>query len=198
MYTAAGAGGRKFFNKNVYLTGEIKLPCMFSKTSFFLITMFMVFSTASAQIADLQEKKPVTIDGVEYGYIIKNEQTKNNKGEEYARYEISLYATNKSGCTKLFAERSSIYSSDAPNLLATYNCTNANGKRLTARSGTVKAREFNVNVKVKEGDKEVNKFVKAGYVFRNGETLKTNIVVLVPLNERPVINCSLNSLPEMQ
>ena len=170
---------------------------MFCKTTFLLLTMLVVFGTVSAQLADLEEKKPVTIDGVEYGYIIKNEQTKAAKGEEYGRFEITLYASNKSGCTKLFADRSSTYSLDAANLLATYNCTNANGKRLTAKSGTVKARDFNVNVKLKEGDKDVIRTVKAGYMFRNGETLKTNIIVLVPLNERPVINCSPNSLPEM-
>lgn len=171
---------------------------MFTKTSFLLLSMFMVLGTASAQIIDLSEKKPVLLNGVEYGYIIKNEQTKTNKGEEYGRFEITLYATNKSGCTKLFAERTAIYSYDDPALLATYNCTNANGKRLTAKTGNVKAREFNVNVKVKEGDKEVNRVARAGYMFRNGETLRTNIIVLVPLNERPVITCSLNSLPELQ
>lgn len=171
---------------------------MFRKTSFLLSIMLIASAAASAQIIDLAEKKPAFVNEVEYGYIIKNEQTKNAKGEEYGRYEITLYATNKSGCTRLFAERSTIYSTDAPNLLATFNCTNANGKRLTAKSGDVKARDFNVNVKVKEGDKEVTRLVRAGYMFRNGETLKTNIIVLVPLGERPVINCSLNALPEMQ
>ena len=171
---------------------------MFCKTSFLLVTLLLALSTASAQLADLGEKKPATINGIEYGYIIKNEQTKNAKGEEYGRFEITLYATNKSGCTRLFAERSNIYSSEEPNLLATFNCSNANGKRLTAKSGNVKARDFYINAKLKEGDKEVNRSVKAGYIFRNGETLKTNIIVLVPLNERPVISCSLNSLPELQ
>jgi len=171
---------------------------MFCKFPFLLISMFLLSNSLCAQIADLEEKKPVSIDGVEYGYVVKNEQTKNNKGEEYSRYEISLYATNRSGCTKLFADRTGSYSLDAPNLLATFNCTNANGKRLTAKTGTVNAREFNVNVKVKEGDKEVNKYVKAGYIFRNGETVKANIIVLVPLNQRPVMNFSANSLPELQ
>lgn len=163
-----------------------------------MLIMPVIFNAASAQFAELGEKKPATINGIEYGYIIKNEQTKTAKGEEYGRYEITLYATNKSGCTKLFAERTAAYSYDDASLLATYNCTNANGKRLTAKSGKVKARDFNVTVKVKEGDKEVSRLVKAGYIFRNGETLKTNIIVLVPLNERPVISCNLNSLPEMQ
>ncbi|MBL7700609.1 MAG: hypothetical protein JNM14_00035 [Ferruginibacter sp.] len=171
---------------------------MLYKISFLLLAIFVAFITGSAQIVDLKEKTPTLINGVEYGYLIKNEQTKSNKGEEYSRFEIALYATNKSGCTKLYAERTAIYSYDDPALLATFNCTNANGKRLTAKSGNVKAREFNVNVKVKEGDKEVNRVARAGYMFRNGETLRANIIVLVPLNERPAITCSLNTLPELQ
>jgi len=170
---------------------------MFSKTYFLLLIMLLAWGTTQAQLTDLEEKKPATIDGIEYGYIIKNEQTKNAKGEEYGRFEITLYATNKTGCTLLFADRSYSYSTDA-NLLATFNCVNANGKRLTAKSGTVKARDFNVNVKVKENDKDVTRLTKAGYIFRNGETIRTNIIVLVPLNERPIINCSPNSLPELQ
>lgn len=169
-----------------------------SRKYYFLLMLTILSSgLAFAQVTTIEEKKPALVDGVEYGYIVKNEQTKNAKGEEYGRFEITLYATNKSGCTKLFSDRPASYSQDA-NLLATFNCINANGKRLTAKSGVVKARDFNVSVKMKEGDKEVNRWVKAGYMFRNGETVKTNIIVLVPLNERPVINCSLNSLPELQ
>ena len=171
---------------------------MSCKISLLLSSMLMVCNTLSAQIADIEEKKPVTINGIEYGYIIKNEQTKTNKGEEYARFEITLYTTNKSGCTKLYADRNASFSTEDPNLLVTFNCTNANGKRLTAKSGTIKAREFNVNAKIKDGDKEYNRYVRAGYMFRNGETLKTNIIVLVPLNQRPVINCSVNYLQELQ
>ena len=78
-----------------------------------------------------------------------------------------------------------------------FNCTNANGKRLTAKSGTVKARDFYVNAKVQENGKEVTRTVKAGYIFRNGETLKNNIIVLVPKGERPVIQCTVNNLPEL-
>ena len=150
-----------------------------------------------AQMADLEEKKPETVDGIEYGYYIKNEQTKSVKDEEYGRFEITLYATNKSGCTKIYTERTTKLSSESSSLIAGFNCTNANGKRLTAKSGTVKAREFYLNAKVQENGKEITKAVKAGYIFRNGETLKTNIIVLVPKGERPVIQCTVNNLPEL-
>lgn len=171
---------------------------MFCKTSFLLFVLLLAAFAGFSQQTNLDENKPAVINGVEYGYIIRNEQSKSAKGEEYGRFEISLYATNKSGCTKLYSDRNSFLSSDAVNLLVTFNCNNANGKRLTAKSGTVKARDFYINAKVTENGKEVSQSVKAGYIFRNGETIKTNIIVLVPKGERPVMNCTLNSLPELQ
>lgn len=170
---------------------------MVSRISFLLFSILFSAVQSTAQMTDLEEKKTAIIDEIEYGYFIKNEQVKNVKDEEYSRFEITLYATNKSGCTKLYAEKVSILSSETPNLIVSFNCTNANGKRLTAKSGTVKARDFYVNAKVQENGKEVTRTVKAGYIFRNGETLKNNIIVLVPKGERPVIQCTVNNLPEL-
>jgi len=150
-----------------------------------------------AQITSLDEKKPVTLNGIDYGYYIKNEQVKSIKDEDYGRFEITLYATNTSGCTKIYAEKITPFSSESVNMLANFNCINANGKRLTSKSGSVKAKEFYVNAKFQENGKDITKAVKAGYIFRNGETLQTNIIVLVPKGERPVIQCTVNSLPEL-
>lgn len=169
---------------------------MFPKISFLIPLTLFCSLQAFSQMNDLEEKKPVITDGIEYGYFIKNEQVKSVKDEEYGRFEITLYATNKSGCTKLFAEKISVLSSESSSLIASFNCTNANGKRLTAKTGTVKARDFYINAKVQENSKEVTKAVKAGYIFRNGETLQTNIIVLVPKGERPIMQCAVNNLPE--
>ena len=171
---------------------------MFCKTTFLLIPVLLGFSVAFGQVNNLDENRPVVFNGIEYGYIIKNEQSKTAKGEEYGRFEITLYATNNSGCTKLFANRPVFNADDNANLIATFYCNNANGKRLTAKSGMVKARDFYVNAKLMENGKEINQSVKAGYIFRNGETIKNNIIVLVPQGERPVLNCTLNNLPELQ
>ncbi len=150
-----------------------------------------------AQNLNLEEKKPVTENGFDYGYIIKNEQVKEAKGEEYSRFEITLYITNNSGCTKLYEQRSGFLDSE-PNLLAIFNCSNANGKRFTSKSGKISARDFYLNVKRKVNDKETTETVKAGYIFRSGETLRNNIIVLVPKGERPSIQCSINSPAELR
>ncbi len=171
---------------------------MFNKTSFLAILIIGSSFISQAQLFDIEEKNAVVQNGFEYGYLIKNEQVKNVKSAEYNRFEITLYISNKSGCTKLYADRQKSLSNDDPNLFSTFTCNNANGKRLTAKSATIKVNTFYVDVKQTVNGKETYSSVKAGYIFRNGETLKTNIIVLVPKDERPKIQCMVNYLPELQ
>ncbi|MFZ4058399.1 MAG: hypothetical protein ACOYKE_09675 [Ferruginibacter sp.] len=162
-----------------------------------LMLLFTICATTGyAQFLNLQEKTPVIDNGIEYGYLIKNEQEKSSKGETYSRYEITLYATNKSGCTKLYAMNRNRSDADENNLV-TFTCDNANGKRLTAKKGIVQVREFNVTIFKTENGKEVSNDEKIGYIFRNGETIKNNIIVLVPLKERPVMNCEVHYLRDL-
>ncbi len=171
---------------------------MFTKTSFLLAMFFISNYVSKAQMLTMEENKPALENGIEYGYIIKNEQVKTSKGEEYSRFEITLYVNNKSGCTKLYANRSSYSSSETVSLLATFNCINANGKRFTSKSGTLKARDFYVTAKRTMDGKEITEQVKAGYIFRSGETINNNIIVLVPKGEKPMLQAIVNYLPELQ
>lgn len=164
----------------------------------FLAALLLFSFCANAQVTQLEEKKTETFNGIELGYYIRNEQEKTVKDEEYSRFEITFYAVNKSGCSKIFLDRASISSSqEQASLIASFSCLNANGKRFTSKGGSVKAKEFYVNVKVREDGKDVNRNAKAGYIFRNGETLSNNIIVLVPKGERPKVQCILNSLTEL-
>ncbi len=159
----------------------------------------LFFNISIAQVVDLDEKTPVTLDGFEYGYIIKNEQVKSAGGEEYSRFELTLFITNKSGCTRMYKDKSGAFSYGAPNLLATFQIRNANGKRLTSKSSDLRARDFYITVKRKatEKEKESSESVKAGYIFRNGETVRGNIIVLVPKGEKPEVQCITNSPEEL-
>ena len=170
---------------------------MVSKITFFIPIALLCYFQCFSQITDLEEKKPVTIDGIEYSYFIKNEQVKSVKDEEYNRFEITLYATNKSGCTKIYADRISLSPAESANLIANFNCSNANGKRLTTKTGSVKAKDFYINAKLQENGKEIIRAVKTGYIFRNGESLRANIIVLVPKGERPVMHCTINTLAQL-
>lgn len=164
-----------------------------------MLACMMGFSLVGpAQVIELVEKMPVTENGFQYGFIVNNEQVKEAGGEEYSRYELSFFITNQSGCNKMFAERSGVFSQATRSALAGFQCLNANGKRFTSKSANINARDFYITVKKMVDKKEVLETVKAGYIFRNGETLKTNVIVLVPKGERPVIQCTPNTLPELQ
>ena len=169
---------------------------MFIKTCFACAFLFLSLNSL-AQSFDVEEKTPYTDNGFEYGFIIKNEQIKKAGDEEYSRYEITFYVINKSNCNKIYRDKPGGYSYESLNLLATFNCRNANGKRFTSKSGSVRARDFYITVKKKEASKEVTESVKAGYIFRNGETLRDNVIVLVPKGERPEIQCIVNTLDEL-
>ncbi|MFN8253401.1 MAG: hypothetical protein U0V75_16145 [Ferruginibacter sp.] len=171
---------------------------MVKRISFFVL-LFLSVCTATAQVTALDEKKPETVNGIEFGYYIRNEQEKTVKDEEYSRFEITFYAVNKSGCSKIFLDRGSILTSSdaAASTIASFSCINANGKRFTSKGGSVKAKEFYVNVKVRENDKDVTRSAKAGFIFRNGETISSNIIVLVPKGERPKVQCMVNNLAEL-
>jgi hypothetical protein len=171
-----------------------KLLCLLT-VSLILITTF------SQQVINLDENTPYSYNGLEYGFYISNESSKEVKGEDYYRYELNLYVTNKSGCLKLVPFKTSGTGSNDEILLAEFNCTNATGKRLTAKKGSVSAKPWYSSVKVSdETAKDKYKIVNAqlGYAIRNGQTLATRIIVIVPKIERPKINCRIIYLPDIQ
>lgn len=157
------------------------------------------------QVVNLEENTPATYNGLDYGYFITNEKNKEVKGEDYDRFEVELYVTNKSGCTKIIPFRtlsqSGASSGSDDVLVAQFNCTNATGKRLTAKSGKVEAKPFYTQVKVyDEASSSKYRLINAqiGYAIRNGQTISSRIIVIVPKGERPKLNCKMAYLPELQ
>jgi len=169
--------------------------------SFFILLAVVV---RGQQIVTLEENKGQESNGLEYGYYISNESTREVKGEDNERYEVNLHVTNKNECIKLIPFRSgwsgSTSSSDEVQI-AEFNCTNATGKKLTAKKGTVNAKPWYTNVRVRdESAKDKYKTVNAqvGYAIRSGQTITNRIIVIVPKGERPKINCRIIYLPELQ
>src|SRR5258705_2666460 len=113
------------------------------KMAFLLPVLFSGIVLHSQQVVDLEQGKPYGYNGLEYGYYITNEQSKEVKGEDYERYEINLTVTNNSGCLKLIPLKSNWSGSTGSTnsqddvMIAEFNCTNATGKRLTSTKGTV-------------------------------------------------------------
>lgn len=157
-----------------------------------LVTGLCLSAATLAQTAyDIAENQPTSLNGVEYGFTVRNERKKDvgDKGT-FERYEITIYATNKSGCTKLFFPKQTIFGQQNTDLLAQFDCLNATGARFTSKSGNVRAQPFYVpyttSTKTADG-KTVNNTiqVQAGYWLRNGETVSSELVLIVPDGEAP-------------
>src|SRR2546423_8488900 len=121
------------------------------KILFLLLVTSFSFTLFSQQFADLQENAPYSYNGLEYGFYISNEKAKEVKGDDFDRYEISLYVTNKSGCVKIIPFKTlSLPSTESDNevMIAEFSCKNATGKRLTAKGGKVNAKPWYAQVKV--------------------------------------------------
>ena len=169
------------------------------KLSILVIILLISFSSFTQQIVDLEENEPYADNGFEYGFYISNERSKEVKGDDYERYEVNLYITNKSGCIKLIPFKSSSTKPDEEIVVGEFNCKNATGKRLTAKAGKIKAKAWYSQVKLyDESQSSKYRFVNAmvGYAIRNGETLTTKIIVIVPKGEKPKMSCRTIYLPE--
>jgi hypothetical protein len=169
--------------------------------------LFLSIALNAQQVVNLEEGKPYTNNGLEFSYYITNESSKEVKGEDYERYEINLTVTNTSGCLKIIPFKSGWGSSPGSTssedevMIAEFNCTNATGKRLTAKKGVVNARPWYSNVRVPdESAKGKYKAISAqiGYALRNGQAVTNRIIVIVPKGERPKMNCRMIYLPEVQ
>jgi hypothetical protein len=161
--------------------------------------LFISYSSLSQQIVDLEENAPYAYNGFEYGFYISNERSKEVKGDDYERYEVNLYITNKSGCMKVIPFRNSSSKPEEEIVVGEFSCKNATGKRLTAKSGKINAKAWYSQVKLyDETQSSKYRFVNAmvGYAIRNGETLTTRIIVIVPKGEKPKMSCRTVYLPE--
>jgi hypothetical protein len=176
------------------------------KTVFLTAVLFFGINTGAQQVVNLEEGKPYSYNGLEYSYYISSESSKEVKGEDYERYEVNLSVTNTSGCLKLIPFKTGWNGSGSTTsqddvMIAEFNCTNATGKRLTAKKGSISAKPWYSNVRVPdESVKDKYKTVNAqiGYALRNGQTVTSRIIVIVPKGERPKLNCRIIYLPEVQ
>jgi hypothetical protein len=168
------------------------------KNALVLFCLLFVASLHAQQIVDLQENTPYQYNGLEYGYYITNEKSKEVKGDDMDRFEIVLYVSNKSGSMK-YIPFPSTQSSEDEVLVAEFSCKNATGKRLTAKNGKVNAKPWYTQVKIPDETQSSKfRFIKAqvGYAIMNGQTVTNKIIVIVPKGERPKVTCRTVYFPE--
>lgn len=154
------------------------------------------------QSYDIEPGKPAQLNGIDYGYEINNERKIDISGESFMRYEVTIYVTNKSNCTKIFFPKPTLFGQENQNELASFDCLNASGKRLTAKGGKVVARPFTVpyqqKIKNSEG-KEVmtTTNIQAGHMLRNGETASNTFIAIVPDKERPAMKVRIREIADL-
>lgn len=143
------------------------------------------------QTRPVSEEAPFVSDGIEYGYSIKNSSTREVNNKDFSRYEVTLYATNKSECSRvvLFGQSMEQFESEI-NILAKFDCINGTGARLTSKSGDVRAKPMFVNARVSTKNLKgqtvlENQKVQVGYYIGVGETVEENVIFIVPLNSKP-------------
>ncbi|MBE7171110.1 MAG: ABC transporter permease [Williamsia sp.] len=167
------------------------------------ILSFLVASlfAGAQQSKPITEEDPLEVDGIEYGFAIRNASTREVGNKDFSRYEVTFYATNKSQCSRviLFGQSMSPFESDVK-LLAKFDCINATGARLTSKSGEVSAKPMFVNAKVNTKDDKGKSFVEMqkvqiGFYVGIGETIEQNVILIVPLNSKPDVRVRvLNSV----
>jgi hypothetical protein len=158
--------------------------------------LLIIFVAASSfakaqQSKSITEDAPLVEDGIEYGYSIKNASTKEVSKKDFSRYQVTLYATNKSECSRviLFSQSLSDPLTDIKTV-AKFDCVNATGARLTSKTGEVNAKPMFVTARVNTKDdkgKDVteNQKVQIGYYIGAGQTIENDVIFIVPLNEKP-------------
>lgn len=166
-----------------------------------LIALLSATTCFAQQSFELTEDRPVALNGVEYGFAIRNERNRAVKDETLSRYEVTVYATNKSGCTKIMFPRQTTFGAQDQSLLADFDCLNATGKRMTSKNGNIKAQPFTVpyrqTVKNAEGkDVTTTTNVQAGHMLRNGESVSSDFIVIVPEGERPRMKVRVREIQE--
>lgn len=172
------------------------------KTVVAIAAFFLAQITNAQSTVNLTENTPVTNNGLEYGYTIKNESNKSVKGEDFDRYVVELYVTNKSGCQKIiplqFDKEGKI--DDDKNTIAEFNVINATGKRLTSKKGKIAAKKITQTVKVDvpiPGNVEGITQATLGFGIKNGESITSSIIVIVPKGQRPNVTGKLNFIPDI-
>jgi hypothetical protein len=164
---------------------------MFMRNVFILLLLAISSVTLAQQSKSITEDSPFSMDGMEYGYSIKNANVREVSNKDFSRYEVTLYATNKSECSRivLFGQSMNQFESDI-STLARFDCVNATGARLTSKSGDVNAKPMFVNARVSTRDEKgrsitENQKVQVGYFVGAGETVEQSVIFIVPLNSKP-------------
>ena len=158
-----------------------------------VLSVVLTLPSIAQSIYEIPTSQPIQVDGIEYGYKIRNECKKDfiNLGT-FNRCELTVYVTNKSGSKKLFSPRQTSFGVRDQDLLAHFDCLNATGAKLTSKTIAVRARSAATpyvasakSIPAEEIAVTGSNQDQAGHLLENGETITNNIIVIIPDGEQP-------------
>jgi hypothetical protein len=165
------------------------------KTQSYFIAICLLISLASRaqQAYQVTANQPAVVDGMELGFIIKSTEVKavSDKGD-FSRYSVRFYVRNTTSESKIILYKQGWnVLGNVNDKLVQFDCLNATGARLTTKSTIISADACNVLAVVDDVDPNTKKtvqnkrFVQIGSWIKAGQTISTDAIVIVPLNEQP-------------
>lgn len=169
------------------------------KAKVFTLISLICLLTVSAfaqppQSYPITDTNPLNMNGLQIGYGLNSEEVKavSDKGD-FSRFSVKFYVTNTTGEAKLILRNNgfNLFGNDVSPQIAQYTCTNATGARLTSKTALLEAPAARIIAAVEDKDPGSNKtvinkrLVDIGFWIRPGETISTNEIMIVPLNQKP-------------
>jgi len=173
------------------------------KRPYFLAALFAtllcttVFAQQPLAALPVTDSIAANVNGLQMGYTILSAKEKEvgNKGN-FGRYSLRFYVTNTTGEAKIVMYKQGFSLGDLSPQVAHFSILNATGARLTNKMVDLNMPAANVLANVEDKDASgkavTNKrFVQIGYWLKGGETVHTDAIVIVPLDELPNVVVTL-------
>jgi len=169
------------------------------KRTLFIAFVLMQLNLFAQQVFPVSDSMPAVNEGLKAGYEITgaSEKEVGDKGN-FSRYKIRFYVINTSNQAKLILLKpsNSLFSSTVSPELVRFKCNNATGARMTNKEAALSAKTCIVDAMVDAPDGSSGKTVQQkkpaniGYWIKPGETISSNTIMIVPLNEKPSMTVS--------
>jgi hypothetical protein len=157
-----------------------------------LALLALISKAQPPQPIPVTDTQPLHIEGLEIGYNIKSEEVKEvgDKGN-FSRFSVRFFVTNTTGQAKIMLYKQGLnLFNNVSDQVVQFNCLNATGARFTSKQATISAPACNVLALVDDKDPsgktvQNKRFVQIGYWIQAGQTLSADVILIVPLNEKP-------------
>lgn len=166
---------------------------------FCLLTFFILNRLNAQQSFTVTETDPINTNGLEIGYEVKTQEPKTISGQgDFNRYLIKFYITNTNSEPKIIFLNEEAGSKKTSEVLAEFRCLNATGVDYSSKSAILLANPCMVTAIFKERDSVLHKIIRhvkkvqIGYWIKEGETIATNEVLMIPVKEQPKIEVYYN------